>query len=498
MKSFPEFINEALNKTHDEDSQSKLWNYFISNPEQKKIRDLILDKDYESAQKEIKKEVEAAKKNKDHPLNFANAGKEEFSKAKGREESDEQPYNKFLDDSISGLLALSKQRKLRSAVEKGLPTRVTGSGQAELSRRFKGAGGTDKTPKGDVEVYDPDNPKYRVGVSMKKGTGAQLASAEGGELKGMYKNAAKSYVRRFHGDKSKEEQRKIQNDIMKDVEKISDYNREMKTSDRDTQKDLKGKTQDILNKLGKDYPQLTRLVNQVATSGDQKFKGKNAPGTAGVVLTGKEKNKEATAAPSEQQKSQSPRAALPKGRNRPGNIKIDYKPEKEKTTSQGSLTDFLKSASSSAKEANSAVISANKEVKKAESALTTYKDGKPIPRQYRRNYANNNPQLRQNVAAAQSNAVKADQNAAAANQSLANMQQQASQAMENQKREREQKLQQQRSQQQQRTQPVDTRPQQPQQQPQQPQERQNTVLKRRRTPEEIQNQRDRMASAMPQ
>ena len=33
MKSFVDFrfICEKLNKTHDEDSQSKLWNYFIAN-----------------------------------------------------------------------------------------------------------------------------------------------------------------------------------------------------------------------------------------------------------------------------------------------------------------------------------------------------------------------------------------------------------------------------------------------------------------------------------
>ena len=60
-----------------------------------------------------------------------------------------------------------------------------------------------------MEVYDPDNPKYRVGISMKKGVGAQLASAEGGELKGMYSVAARNYVKRFHSDKSKEEKKKM-------------------------------------------------------------------------------------------------------------------------------------------------------------------------------------------------------------------------------------------------------------------------------------------------
>jgi hypothetical protein len=346
MKTFREFILicEKLNKTHDENSQSKLWNYFIGNPESIKIRELILTKDFKEVEKEIKKEVEKAKKDSDHPLNFNNAGEEEFAKAQGRETSDEEPYNNFLDDSISGLLALSKQKKLKSAIEKGLPSRVTGSGQAELSKKFKGAGGVDKTPKGDLEIYDPDNSKYRVGISMKKGAGAQLASAEGGELKGMYKIAAQKFVKRFHGDKTKEERQKIEKEIMDDAERLSAIGRLQKTAedapDSDTQKQsLKDVSQGISDKLLDKYPQFKRLLSQVATSGKGKFKGDG--GTAGIVLTGKNKDKEASAKPSEQQKSARPRLALPKGRNRPGNLKIDYRPE-EPVSRQSSFSDFSK------------------------------------------------------------------------------------------------------------------------------------------------------------
>ena len=54
---------------------------------------------------------------------------------------------------------------------------LTGSGTIELSKKFKSAGGVDETPKGILEVYDPDNSKYRVGINLKKGAGV-LASAE--------------------------------------------------------------------------------------------------------------------------------------------------------------------------------------------------------------------------------------------------------------------------------------------------------------------------------
>lgn len=393
MKSFREFIFicEKLNKTHDEDSQSKLWNYFISNSDNQKVRDLILNKDYKGAEEEIKKEVDKAKSDPSHPLNFNNAGDEEFSKKEGRQPEDEKTYNDFLDDSVSGLLALSKQKKLRSAVERGLPSRVTGSGAAELSKKFKGAGGVDKTPKGDIEIYDPDNPKDRRGISMKKGVGAQLASAEGGELKGMFKIAARDYVRRFHSDKSKKERRSIEKEIMDDAERLSAIGRLQKTAgeapDIDKQKQsLKNVSQGISDKLLDKYPQFERLLSQVATSGKGKFA--NDSGTAGIVLTGKNKNKEATAKPSEQQGSSKPRLALPKGSGRPGNLKIDYRPGEEKSR-QSSFSDFSKQASA----AQQALDAAVKEREEAQKELETNPDGTRTYRQHQKQKRINNPEL---------------------------------------------------------------------------------------------------------
>jgi hypothetical protein len=340
MKTFREFILicEKLNKTHDENSQSKIWNYFISNPDQQEIRDLLLRKDYKSAERLIKQEVERAKQDKNHPLNFQNAGDDEFSISTGRESSDEKPYNNFLDDSISGLLALSKEKKLRKSIERGLPSRGSGKSQAELSRRFSRSGGTDKTSKGDIEIFDPDNERFRVGISMKKGKGAQLASAESGELRGMVSSAAREYIKKFHNNLSREEKKKLEDDIMSRIGIVAQNQIDMRTADRDTQNELKNTSQEILDSLNKDYPQLTRAINQVATSGRGKFKSQQ--GTADVVLTGKEGDMEASVIPAAWQKSSNLRAALPKGRSkttgisRPGNTKIDYKPEKESKSNQ--------------------------------------------------------------------------------------------------------------------------------------------------------------------
>ena len=422
MKSFGNFslICEKLNKTHDEDSQSKLWNYFIANSKNTKVRDLILDGEIEKAEEEIKKEVEKAKGDSEHPLNFKNAGDEEFAKATGRQSSDEEPYNKFLDDSVSGLMALAGHKKLKSAVEKGLPTRVTGSGTAELSKKFKSAGGVDRTPKGDLEVYDPDNSKYRVGISMKKGAGAQLASAEGGEIRGMYKVAAKEYVKKFHGDKTKEERQKIEKEIMNDAERLSAIGRLQKSSgeaqDVNKQKQsLKNVSQGISDRLLDKYPQFERLLSQVATTGKGKFKGNQ--GTAGIVLTGKNKGKEATAKSAEQQKSAKPRLALPKGANRPGNLKIDYRPGEEKSR-QSTFSDFSKQASV----AQQALSDAERE---QQSAQVVTNNGKRVRRQHVATFLQNNPDKAEQHAAKQAAVAQAVDNA---QKSIADIQARATQA----------------------------------------------------------------------
>ena len=453
MKTFREFILicEALNKTHDENSQSKIWNYFIGNPERQEIRDLLLKKDYESAKKLIQQEVEKAKKTREHPLNFQNAGEDEFSQKTGRQPEDEQPYNKFLDDSISGLLALSKEKKIRKSIEKGLLSRVAGKSQAELSKRFSRDGGTDKTSKGDIEIYDPDNDKFRVGVSMKKGKGAQLASAESGELKGMVSSAARQYVKKFHSNKSREEKEKIEREIMSRIERVSQNQIDMRTADRDMQKKLKDSSQEVLDNLNTDFPQLTRIINQVATSGKGKFKSQQ--GVADVVLTGKEGDVEASAISSERQKSSNLRAALPKGKSkstgisRPGNTKIDYKPEKELKSNQvqpqqgpKTLKQFERQARiaelKAKKEAQAqqeletqqaaqALKDAEKEKAEAQKAIETNPDGSKTYLQYQGQKIQNNPELNTRL-------VAANQNIQTASVTLDTIRQRAAQAQQRQ------------------------------------------------------------------
>lgn len=484
MKTFAQFI-VLTEKYSEEHAHRKLWNYFIAHPKHgKEVRDALLNKEYDKALELINTEVQQAKTDSKHPLNFSKA-KRGFSVKQGKQSEDEESYNRELDDAIEGVHALASQKKMRGAVEKMHPARVTGGSDpnAKLSKNWKGAGGTNVTPKADLEIYNPKNPKERRGISMKKGGGAQLASAESGELLATYKAASKSYVQRFHGEKSKEERNKIQQDIMDKIQKVADMNVSMKSSSGDDEKEsLKVSAQEIIDDLHTKHPQLTRQVSQVSTSGEKKFMGKNAPGTAGIVLTGKTSKTGATAKEAERQASAKPRQAKPKGSGRPGNVKVDYRPTQAQTKAQQTFKDF--SAQTTA--AQQALKDAETEKASAQKDLERNSDGTKTYLQHQAQKRINNPDLDARL-------TTADQAIQTAHTTLANVQAQSAQAKEKlAAQSQEQKPQKpEKESQPQRTEPVDTKPQQPQAQEKPEQKRR----KKERTEAERADARRRMDAA---
>jgi hypothetical protein len=508
MKSFGDFIFicEKLNKTFDEDAHAKVWNYFISNPEYTEVRDAIKSGNKDRALELMRAELERARGDSDHPLNFAKADDSEFAmtgegrnKRANREDSDREKFDTEIEKAIGGVTSLATQKKFKDAVEKGFPARKTGASKAELSKTWSGAGGKNTTPKADLEVYDPENEKNRRGISLKKAGGSQIASAEAGELQGTYKAAAKSFVQRFYGDKSKEERRRIEKEINDAARRVGEINNQQKTATTDDQKtQLRDSGQEILDNLHDKYPNLTRLVTQVSTTGDKKFKGKNAPGSAGTIVTGDK------AKPAEQQPSARPRNAKPKDRGRPGNTKIDNKeaptksnqaqpqqgPKTLKQFDREARTAELRSkgigserderisaeqeaAKQSKKESQAAARQARFDARKAQKALDDaereqadasvirFPNGKPVPRknQY---YLQNNPDAAQQHAARQEVAAQAVQQAQT---SIADIRAKAAQAREKTKPQPEAPKPQQQPQ---RTEPVDTKPQQKPEEPAKP------------------------------
>jgi hypothetical protein len=512
MKTFVEFILicEKLNKTFDEDAHAKVWNYFISNPEYTEVRDALKSGNKDKALELMKAELERAKGDSDHPLNFTKADDSEFSmtgegknKRVNREDSDREQFDAEIEKAIGGVTSLATQKKFKDAVEKGFPARKTGASKAELSKTWSGAGGKNTTPKADLEVYNPDNEKNRRGISLKKAGGSQIASAEAGELRGTYKAASKSFVQRFYGDKSREERKRIEREINDDIRRVADINDQARTANNDEKEQLKNSGQEILDKIHDKYPNLTRLVTQVSTTGDEKFRGRNAPGSAGTIVTGDK------AKPAEEQPSARPRNAKPKDSGRPGNVKIDNKeaPKKSnqaqpqqgpKTFKQfdreartaelrskgvGSERDERIAAEKEAikqeknerraaarqakydtRKAQQALAAAEAEKQSAQNELETNPDGTKTYRQHQAQKRINNPNLNARL-------TTADQAVQTANMTFADIQAKAAQAKEILAA---QSQQQKPEVQQQRTEPVDTKPQQPTTEPSQPQQPQPT------------------------
>lgn len=326
MKTYKEFWT-LCEKYSEEHAHRKVWNHFITHKRHgETVRGHLSSGSHDDAIAHMKSELEKAKTDPKHPLSFAKS-KRGFSKS-GKTQADEAGYHKEMEDAIHGVTSMASHKKMKGAVEGRHPARVTGGSDpdAKLSKTWKSGGGSNRTPKGDLEVYNPKNKKERRGVSMKKGGGAQLASAEPGEMSATYKSAAKSYSQRFHGDKPKEERKRIQSDIEGKAGVAARLLARMKKGSRSGNELRKRAAQRKIDRLHAEHPQLTRLVSQASTSGEKKFGGRNAPGTAGLVATGRTASKPASTKSSEEQKSAAPRAALAKGSNRPGNLKVDYRP----------------------------------------------------------------------------------------------------------------------------------------------------------------------------
>lgn len=439
MKTYSKFISECnnlllekfylilekLNKTFDEDAHAKVWNYFISNPEYTEVRDALKSGNKDRALELMKAELERARGDSEHPLNFTKADDSEFSmtgtgknKRANREDSDREQFDAEIEKAIGGVTSLATQKKFKDAVEKGFPARKTGASKAELSKTWSSAGGTNTTPKADLEVYDPDNEKNRRGISLKKAGGSQIASAEAGELQGTYKAAAKSFVQRFYGDKSREERKRIEREINDDIRRVADINDQARTANNDEKEQLKNSGQEILDKIHDKYPNLTRLVTQVSTTGDKKFRGKNAPGSAGTIVTGDK------AKPAQEQPSARPRNAKPKGKGRPANVKIDNKEAPIKSNQaqpqQGPITktQFDRRARIAALRLQQA------ETERSEAERIFNDDGTEVRPQHKQNKLNNNPMLARQYAERK---AAADQNLQAAQANLSAISQPQSQ-----------------------------------------------------------------------
>lgn len=301
---YSEFLAEASKKTgyNDDHATAHLWNSIMSLPN----KDALVNSPDSSA---ILREIESAKTNTKHPLNQANAPREGYV---GGVENPEGYYVE-LKHAAATVHALANHPSLAA----GGVARVTGAESGNLSDLWKANGGKDRTSKADIIIQ---NGETQHPISLKKGD-SQLMSAQPNEFMATYDHATRQHMQ--NNPKFKESHRKS---VMDRVNKIAQNMEAMKTASRDEQIRLKNEAQQHINDIHTEHPGLLDHVHYEAATGHGKF-GQGQAGTARYLVTSMPGGSHIhdTETGHEPIVASVPRVALPKGRNRPGNVKIDYK-----------------------------------------------------------------------------------------------------------------------------------------------------------------------------
>jgi hypothetical protein len=270
----------------------------------------------------IHKEIDAAKKDPSHPLNFANA-KEGFTGGTKKPEH-EQAYYKELHHAAEAVHGMVKHPAFKAAVKGKWKARVTGAEAGNLSDTWKKSGAKNRTSKADV-VLDHPKGKESLPVSLKKGD-SQLMSAEPNEFHATYSHAVAEHAK-ANKNFTPEHQKKV----MSKVKKVQANLDAMKnTTDKSEQRRLRDEAQGHINNIHKEHPNLLQHVAHEAATGHGKF-GHKQTGTARVLVTtlaGQSPHVHDTETGQHPIEVGAPRVALPKGSNRPGNVKLDYRTKK--------------------------------------------------------------------------------------------------------------------------------------------------------------------------
>ncbi len=461
MKTFKKFIFEAYfllekrggnPKYSDEHANINLYNYLVSFPE---VRELIKKKDYESIDKTIAQELENAKTDPKHPLNFNNVPDEGFS-GKKKTSGHEDVYYSELERAVPGFSSLIQSKKGASIASKGWVGRVSG-GEHEASKpswkgNVKGQG------RFDYVFSDPEDPKKQHRVSGKDYRGSQAGSAQADQatatlergvevaaqqrLKSILANKPKKksgetdqqYKERLAKYKldSREKKKEIVSSSKETLNKIKELMASTKGMSPEGQKDVYTQVQSHIDSLEKTVPGVKRAAGQEMLQGKGQFsKSKTAQSmwtTGGGGASFRD--------PRQQSVGLRARAGKGKGREMAvaGDIQAAPKEKESQKARQSTFASFSRQAQAAVQQqynqtaadldqqvatAAAEVDAANKAADKA--AVVRFSNGKSVPKK-NKYYLTNNPdeaeKYSQTVAAANAAKETAQSNFDAVNTAL--------------------------------------------------------------------------------
>jgi hypothetical protein len=322
----------GVKKFNDEHAHVLVWNHLVGASHPNKRKNIKLHNDKEAMLSEIQK----AREDENHPLHFKNAKNEGFSGGKKTEDHRESYYSE-LESAVHAVHSLSnsEHEDIKHAVANGHKAIVTGAAKGgQLSDLYKKHGVKDKTPKTDIGLVDPKDPKKGVGIriSLKKSGGSQLMSSGPEEASATFHHAASEMLNEHPDYAHLPEHKKseIHKNIMTRIKKTAALAHSMRTSTSEEEREkIKNSMQKHLDSIHEEHPILNNFVRREATTGWGKF-GKDSPHSASYIVTSGHKGSdpkitnlhkvgiEAFAGPKV-------RAGGWKGEGRPGTVRADNK-----------------------------------------------------------------------------------------------------------------------------------------------------------------------------
>jgi len=312
MLSFKGYLTEALASGYsDEHALARVWNHAVQHKDAKNLL---------SSHANLKAEIEKAKTDTSHPLNFANQT-EGFTGGEKKPEH-EEAYYKELHHAAHAVAGFTQHPAFKDAIKNKEKAQVSGADAGSVSDTWKKHGAKNATSKADVRIG-------KIGLSLKKGA-AQLMSAESNELRATYDHATTQHMKA--NPNFTDEHKK---NVMDKIHQIGKHMESMKGADMATQKQHQAHAQKLADEIHNDHPGLMDHVSHEAATGQGKFGGEGSTGSADVLVT---THSGAVPHIHDVKTNNSPikvkprlRIALPKGRDketglgtRGGNAKLDY------------------------------------------------------------------------------------------------------------------------------------------------------------------------------
>ncbi len=308
-------LSEGKSESYsDEHAHAHVWNHMVH---------LGIAHDKEAMFNELHK----AKIDPSHKLHFNNISSDGFV-GKKKTPAAHDSYHAELETAVHTVHALANHPHFKNAISEKHVARVMGGAKGEVSDIWKKHGATKgATSKADISIFHPSSKSSEgIRLSMKKGVGSQLMSAGPEENKAVHDYATRDMLNNHpkYKNLSTKQKEEIHSNVMKHMDKVTKHLNAMKTMPRETWEYHKNQAQKALDHIHDLHPELNHYVRKEATTGRGKF-GEKSPFTASYLVksaTGK-KGVKIVHVDEHDYDGPRPRAALPKGEGRSGNVKSD-------------------------------------------------------------------------------------------------------------------------------------------------------------------------------